>query len=68
MLTGGRRALLPGACAAVAMPPTPVPATGTSTVRLVRRPEADVLPIPATEAEWQTERAAARGLDLTKVL
>lgn len=45
-----------------------VPACPENALRLVRRPEADVLPIPASEAEWQAERAAARGLDLTKVL
>jgi electron transport complex protein RnfB len=45
-----------------------VPACPENALRLVRRPEDDVLKIPATEAEWQAERAAARGLDLTKVL
>jgi electron transport complex protein RnfB len=35
---------------------------------LVRRPDAEILPPPATEADWQAERAAARGLDLREVL
>lgn len=35
---------------------------------LLRRPEADILPPPATEAEWRQERAAARGIDLNVVL
>ncbi len=35
---------------------------------LVRRPEAEVLPPPITETDWQAQRAVARGLDLTKVL
>ena len=35
---------------------------------LVRRPEAEVLPPPITEIDWQAQRAAARGLDLAKVL
>jgi ferredoxin len=35
---------------------------------LVRRPDEEILPPPATEADWRTERAAARGLDLGEVL
>jgi ferredoxin len=35
---------------------------------LVRRPDDEVLPPPATEADWRTERATSRGLDLAKVL
>lgn len=35
---------------------------------LIRRPAEEVLPPPVTEADWQAERAAARGLDLNKVL
>jgi ferredoxin len=35
---------------------------------LVRRPESEVLPPPATERDWQAERAAARGLALDEVL
>jgi hypothetical protein len=35
---------------------------------LVRRPEEEVLPPPATEHEWMAKRAAARGLELDAVL
>ncbi len=35
---------------------------------LIRRPEAEVLPPPVTESDWQAKRAAARGLTLAKVL
>jgi ferredoxin len=35
---------------------------------LVRRPEEDVLPIPANEQAWLAARAEARGLDLARVL
>ena len=35
---------------------------------MVRRPDAEVLPPPATERDWMAERAAARGLDLNVVL
>jgi Na+-translocating ferredoxin:NAD+ oxidoreductase subunit B len=35
---------------------------------LVRRPEEDILPPPVSSAAWLAERAAARGLDLGKVL
>ncbi len=34
---------------------------------LVRRPEAEVLPPPVTEADWRSARAVARGLDLAQV-
>jgi ferredoxin len=34
---------------------------------LVRRPEDEVLPIPATESDWMAERASARGLDLDRI-
>lgn len=37
-------------------------------LNLVRRPEAEIKPIPVTEADWRTERAAARGINLDKVL
>ncbi len=37
-------------------------------LHLLRRPEAELLPIPAGPREWQAERAAARGLDLSRVL
>jgi len=39
-----------------------------SALSMVRRPDAEVLPPPATEREWQVERATARGLDLNDVL
>gem|GEM_PF-6576213 len=35
---------------------------------VVRRPDAEVTPPPATEHDWMAERAAARGLDLNDVL
>jgi len=35
---------------------------------LVRRPEAEVLPPPVTEAAWRASRAVALGLDLAEVL
>ena len=34
---------------------------------LFRRPEAEVLAPPATEEDWRTARARARGLDLDRV-
>jgi heterodisulfide reductase subunit A-like polyferredoxin len=34
---------------------------------LLRRPEAEVLAPPATEEDWRTARANARGLDLDRV-
>jgi len=35
---------------------------------LVRRPEEEILPIPKSEMDWMHQRAAARGVDLSKVL
>lgn len=35
---------------------------------LVRRPEQDVLPIPASKSDWMQQRATARGLDLDQVM
>jgi len=35
---------------------------------LVRRPESEVLPPPATMSDWSAERAAARGLDLARIM
>lgn len=35
---------------------------------LVRRPEQEVLPVPASKSEWMQQRATARGLDLDHVL
>jgi Fe-S-cluster-containing hydrogenase component 2 len=37
-------------------------ACATGALGLVRRPEAEVLPIPATLADWGVQRALARGL------
>lgn len=37
-------------------------------LRMIRRPDADIAPPPATEREWMSARAAARGLDLNAVL
>jgi electron transport complex protein RnfB len=35
---------------------------------MVRRPESEVKPVPATLRDWQTARAAARGIDLADIL
>jgi electron transport complex protein RnfB len=35
---------------------------------LVRRPEDEIKPVPATHHDWQVQRAKARGLDLADVL
>jgi len=35
---------------------------------LVRRPAGEVLPPPVSEADWQAQRAAARGLDMAEVM
>lgn len=40
-----------------------VPACPTEALRLVRRAEEDVLPMPDTPADWKAQRAAARGLN-----
>jgi ferredoxin len=37
-------------------------------LRLVRRVEGEIVPIPETKAEWGAQRAAARGIDLGRVL
>lgn len=37
-------------------------------LKLVRRPEDEILPIPATEAEWRQQRADARHIDIGQVL
>lgn len=37
-------------------------------LQLVRRPEAEIEPVPENESEWLAQRAAARGLDLDRVL
>lgn len=45
-----------------------VPVCPEGALGLVRRPEAEVLPPPLTDAEWRAARAAARGVDLGRVL
>jgi Pyruvate/2-oxoacid:ferredoxin oxidoreductase delta subunit len=35
---------------------------------LVRRPEREIQPVPASKSDWMQKRAAARGLDLNQVL
>jgi len=45
-----------------------VPACPEGALTLVRRPEEEILPVPATHADWMAERAAARGIDLSEVL
>ncbi len=45
-----------------------VPACPVGALSLVRRPDDEVLPPPATKREWREQRAAARGLDLDDVL
>ncbi len=45
-----------------------VPVCPDEALVLVRRPEDEVLPVPVTEEEWLTDRAAARGVDLDVIL
>ncbi len=45
-----------------------VPVCPSEALALVRRPEEEVLPPPVTSAEWRAARAAARGVDLERVL
>jgi len=45
-----------------------VPACPEAALSLVRRPEDEILPVPETHTDWLTERAAARGLNLSEVL
>jgi len=45
-----------------------VPTCPEGALCLVRRPADEVLPPPVTEGNWRAERAAARGLDLEKIL
>ena len=45
-----------------------VPTCPEEALGLVRRPEAEILPVPETEADWMQIRAAARGQDLSTVL
>lgn len=37
-------------------------------LHLVRRPEDEIMPTPATASDWRAERARARGLDMDRVL
>ena len=45
-----------------------VPVCPDGALTLVRRPEDEVLPVPATHDDWLQERADARGIDLKEVL
>ena len=45
-----------------------VPVCPDGALTLVRRPAAEVLPIPPSHQDWLKERAVARGLDLNEVL
>jgi heterodisulfide reductase subunit A-like polyferredoxin len=35
---------------------------------LGRRPEGELVPVPVTEVDWMQQRAAARGVDIGRVL
>lgn len=37
-------------------------------IRLMRRPDHEIKPVPVTVSDWQVERAAARGLNLDEIL
>jgi ferredoxin len=45
-----------------------VPSCPEGALGLVRRPEAEVLPIAPRELDWMHARATARGLDISQVL
>jgi ferredoxin len=45
-----------------------VPVCPDGALSLVRRPDEDVRPVPASHDDWLKERAEARGIDLKKVL
>jgi len=45
-----------------------VPKCPEEALSLVRRPDEDLFPIPATHEDWLKERAIARGIDITEVL
>jgi len=45
-----------------------VPQCPEGALSLVRRPEDEVLPIPATHETWMEERAVARGIDIATIL
>lgn len=45
-----------------------VPSCPEEALRLERRPESELKPVPADEWDWMRQRAAARGVDLQRVL
>ena len=45
-----------------------IPHCPVEAMALVRLPESDIKPIPTTEADWRSERAAQRGINLNDVL
>lgn len=45
-----------------------VPVCPDGALTLIRRPENEILPVPATHDEWLQQRADARGIDLKEVL
>ena len=45
-----------------------VPVCPEGALGLVRRPEAENLPVPETDMDWLQARAAARGIDINRVL
>ena len=44
-----------------------VPVCPEGALVLVRRPDEEITPVPATEADWMRLRATARGIDLSQV-
>jgi heterodisulfide reductase subunit A-like polyferredoxin len=45
-----------------------VPVCPDTALALIRRPEDENLPIPATHKDWMQARAKSRGIDLTEIL
>lgn len=45
-----------------------VPACPEGALSLVRRPQEEIQPVPETDKDWMRSRAAARGLDISRVL
>jgi electron transport complex protein RnfB len=45
-----------------------VPTCPDHALSLVRRPESEILPVPATHRDWEKERAVVRGIDFQEVL
>jgi Pyruvate/2-oxoacid:ferredoxin oxidoreductase delta subunit len=45
-----------------------VPTCPEGALFLVRRPEKEIVPVPASRSDWMQQRAAVRGLDLDQVL